>query len=337
MKRSVLAAVCLILLAAGCTKDEQDECVFKPETSGSKVTITLEQLQDSVVNIKSKDALVAFFTKQPLIRDYMFRRTEYPGDSVFLDELYSRFNNPHFDTLLLETKRVFGDGATLKAEFEAAFSNVKYYYPDFTPPRIQTIITGLDTDMLVTDSLIIVSLDFYLGRGARYRPKNVYNYILRKYDPDDIVPSAMLIYGIDGKFNKTEMNDKTVLADMIAYGKAFYFAKHMLPCTPDSTLIWYTPEEIRGSRANEDLIWARFIESNVLFATSHVVKKDYLGERPVTIQVGEKCPGRIGQWVGWRIVNKYMDSHPDVTLPQLMNTANAQQLFKESHYKPEKR
>jgi hypothetical protein len=267
----------------------------------------------------------------------MFRRTEYPGDSVFLDELYSRFNNPHFDTLLAETKRVFGDGSILKAEFEAAFSNVKYYYPDFTPPRIQTIITGLDTDMLVTDSLIIISLDFYLGRGAKYRPKNVYNYILRKYDPDDIVPSAMLIYGIDGKFNKTDMNDKTVLADMVAYGKAFYFAKHMLPCTPDSTLIWYTPEEIRGSRANEDLIWARFIESNVLFATSHVVKKDYLGERPVTIQVGEKCPGRIGQWVGWRIVNKYMDSHPDITLPQLMNTANAQQLFKESHYKPEKR
>lgn len=337
MKRSVLAAVLLILLAAGCTKNEQDECVFKPDTSGSKVTTTLEPLQDSIVNIKSKDALVAFFTRQPLIRDYIFRRTEYPNDSVFLNELYSRFNNPHFDTLLLETKRVFGDASGLKAEFEEAFANIKYYYPDFNPPHIQTIISGLDTDMLVTDSLIIISLDFYLGRGAKYRPKNVYNYILRKYDPDDIVPSAMLIYGIDSRFNKTDMKDKTVLADMVAYGKAFYFAKHMLPCTPDSTLIWYTPEEIKGSRANEDLIWARFIESNVLFATSHVVKKDYLGERPVTIQVGEKCPGRIGQWVGWRIVNKYMESHPDLTLPQLMNTSNAQQLFKESHYKPNRR
>ena len=137
MKRSLLAAVWLILVAAGCTKDEQDECVFKPETSDSKVTVTLEQLQDSVVNIKSKDELVAFFTRQPLMRDYMFRRTEYPGDSVFLDELYDRFNNPHFDTLLLETKRVFGDASGLKAEFEAAFSNIKYYYPEFIPPRIQ--------------------------------------------------------------------------------------------------------------------------------------------------------------------------------------------------------
>jgi hypothetical protein len=336
MKNSVLAALLLILVVAGCTKDEE-ECVSKPEISGEKVEVILEQFQDSLVNIKSKAALVSLLTRQPLLRDYIFRRAEYPSDSVFLDELYARFNNPHLDTLLLETKRVFGDVSGLKAEFEEAFTNIKYYYPDFTPPKIQTVISGLDTDMLVTDSLIIVSLDFYLGRGAKYRPKNVYNYILRKYDPDDILPSSMLIYGISDRFNKTDMKDKTVLADMIAYGKSFYFAKHMLPCTPDSVLIWYTPEEVKGSRANEDLIWARFIESNVLFATSHVVKKDYLGERPVTIQVGEKCPGRIGQWVGWRIVNKYMESHPDITLPQLMNTANAQHLFKESHYKPRKR
>jgi hypothetical protein len=336
MKNSVLAALLLILVVAGCTKDEE-ECVPKPEISGEKVEVILDQFQDSLVNIKSKAVLVSLLTRQPLLRDYIFRRAEYPSDSVFLDELYARFNNPHLDTLLLETKRVFGDVSGLKAEFEEAFTNIKYYYPDFTPPKIQTVISGLDTDMLVTDSLIIVSLDFYLGRGAKYRPKNVYNYILRKYDPDDILPSSMLIYGISDRFNKTDMKDKTVLADMIAYGKSFYFAKHMLPCTPDSVLIWYTPEEVKGSRANEDLIWARFIESNVLFATSHVVKKDYLGERPVTIQVGEKCPGRIGQWVGWRIVNKYMKSHPDITLPQLMNTANAQHLFKESHYKPRKR
>ncbi|HEY9046181.1 MAG TPA: gliding motility lipoprotein GldB [Ohtaekwangia sp.] len=336
MKNLLLAVSFFILVLAGCTKEEEDKCAFVPDTAGKKVTVVLEQFQDSLVNVKSKTDLVNVLTHQPLIRDYIFRRAEYPGDSVFINELYARFNNPHLDTIQSEVKRVFGDLSSLKATFEEAFTNLQYYYPDFTPPKIQTIISGLDTDMLVSDSLIIVSLDFYLGKGAKYRPK-VYDYLLRKYDPDDIVPSCLLIYGIDNYFNKTDMKDKTVLADMVAYGKSFYFAKHMLPCIPDSVLIWYTPEEIRGSRANEDLIWARFIESNVLFETSHVVKKDYLGERPVTVQVGEKCPGRIGQWVGWRIVNKYMESHPETTLPQLMEISNAQQLFRESHYKPNKR
>lgn len=292
-------------------------------------------LQDSVTNIHSKQELVKLLTRHPVLRDYTFRRDEYPNDSLFINELYNRFTNLHLDTLLSETKRVFGDGSDLKIQFEEAFSNLQYYYPNFKPPKIRTVISGLlGSDLLVTDSLIIVSLDFFLGRGAKYRPK-MYEYLLRKYDPSDIVPSCMLIYGISNQFNKSQKDDQTVLADMVSYGKAFYFAKHMLPCVPDSVFIWYTPEEISSSRKNEDLIWARFIESQVLFSTNNKVKQDYLGERPITIQVGEKCPGRIGQWIGWRIINKYAESHSETALPKLMTLDNAQKIFKESKYKPE--
>ena len=90
---------------------------------------------------------------------------------------------------------------------------------------------------------------------------------------------------------KNDVSDKTVLADMVAFGKSFYFAKHMLPCVPDSVLIWYTPEEIKGSRSNEDLIWKRFVDSQVLYSTNHKVKQDYLGERP-------------GDYPGWRKVSR---------------------------------
>jgi hypothetical protein len=331
MFRAILVVIIICLSLIGC-RDKDEACVYVPE-SPSPVDLTLQPLQDTLVNIRSKDELILLFTKHPLIRDEIFRRAEYPDDSTFIREVYSRLTNPHLDTLLSETKRVFGDLSSLEAEFEEAFANLKYYYPDFIPPKIQTLVSGLDTDMFVSDSLIIVSLDFYLGRGAKYRPK-MYDYLLRRYDPNDIVPSCLLIYGISDRFNRTEAADKTVLADMIAYGKSFYFAKHMLPCTPDSVFIWYTPEEMKGSRQNEDLIWKRFVDSQVLFSTNHKVKQDYLGDRPVTVQVGEKCPGRIGQWIGWQIVNRYAENHPETTLPKLMSAGNAQKIFKESAYKP---
>jgi hypothetical protein len=188
----------------------------------------------------------------------------------------------------------------------------------------------------VTDSVIVVSLDFFLGKTGKYRPR-VYDYQLRKFDPEDIVPSVMLVYGIDARFNATELTDNTVLADMIAFGKSFYFAKHMLPCVPDSTLLWYSPQEINGSKHNQDLIWARFVQDEVLFSTSSEDKRNYLGERPITTQVGEKCPGRIGQFIGWNIVKSYMDSHPETSLQQLMQLGDAQKLFKASKYKPKKK
>lgn len=333
--KQLLIAVTLAFLGWGCMKDEET-CVTIPDTSGNKVAVTIEPIHDSLMNIQSKEMLVNLLTNQPIIRDYIFRRSEYPNDSVFINALYQRFTNPHLDTLATDVKRVFGDLSALQVEFEEAFSNIKYYYPNFYPPKVQAVISGLDTDMFVSDSLVIISLDFYLGKDAKYRPR-IYDYLLRKYDPDDIVPSVMLIYGIEDRFNKTDVNDKTVLADMVAYGKSFYFAKHMLPCVPDSTLIWYSAEEIKGARQNQDLIWARFIESEVLFATSHKVKQDYLGERPITTQVGEKCPGRIGQWIGWQIVNSFEESHPAMTLPEIMENSNAQTLFKQSGLKPNKR
>jgi hypothetical protein len=328
----ILAAIMLW----SCGGGQPEKCVFIPDVSPARVALKVDHLEDTLANLKSKDELVDFLTRHPVIRDEMLRRAAYPDDSIFVDEMFKRFTNPGIDTLLEETKRVFGDGSDLAAQFRQAFANIQYYYPEFTPPKIKTLITGLDSDLFVSDTLILISLDFFLGPEGKYRPKT-YDYLMRRYDPHDIVPSCLLIYGISERFNETELKDRTVLADMVAYGKSFYFAKHMLPCTPDSVLIWYTREEINGARENENLIWARFIQDQVLFSTNAIDKKNYLGDRPITIQVGEKCPGRIGQWVGWQIVKEYMAAHPKTTLPALMSMTDAQALFKNSNYKPQNR
>jgi hypothetical protein len=323
----------MLLLVTGCVRDKE-ECAFVPPIE-SRVDLEFVSLADTIFNMGSRDELVGFLGRNEILRDYFFRRPLYPNDSVFVNELYRRFTNPYFDTLRREVQRVFGDAGSLRAEFNQAFANLKFYYPEAKLPRVEILVTGLDNDMFVSDTLIMVSLDYYLGPGARYRP-NTYDYLLRQYQRENIVPSAMLVLGMN-YYNFSDLTDETVLADMIAYGKAFYFAKHMLPCTPDSVFIWYTDEEIKGARSNQDLIWYRLIEDQVLYSTNHTVKQRYLGERPNTIEVGEKCPGRIAQWVGWEIVNSYMKSHPSTTLPELMTMLDADQLFKESKYKPVKK
>jgi hypothetical protein len=332
---SFLLVGLFFLAACGGEKEEQG-CAFVPETSGIQVDVTIESLSDSLVGVTSKAALVKILDNHKVLREIFFKRNQYPNDSAFINELYRRFTNIHLDTLAMEVKKVFGDEKELKEEFAQAFKNLKYYYPEVKAPRIETVITGFETDMFVSDSLIIIGLDYFLGKGAKYRP-NMYDYMLRQYNPENIVPSTMMLYGIDGRINHMDADNKTALADMITYGKSFYFAKQMVPCTPDSVFIWYSPEEIKGAWKNQDLIWARFIEDKLLYSTSHILKQRYLGDRPKTTEVGVECPGRIGQWVGWQIVKSYMKAHPDQTLPDLMNTGNADRIFKESKYKPERK
>lgn len=332
------ASVIFFFLAAtivGCNSDRTEKCAFVPETNNIKIDLKWESLEDSLPSITTKEQLTGFLTRHPTIREFFLGREEYPNDTTFINDRFRKFTNPHIDTLVMETHRVFGDASKLKQEFTQAFANIKYYYPDFQPPKIQTMITGFEKDIYVSDTLIIVGLDYYLGPDAKYQILNLYDYMKRRYHPGFIVPSAMLLYGIDDKYNKLNPQDRTMLAEMISYGKAYYFAKQMVPCTPDSVLIGYTSEEINGSRANESLIWSRLIEDQVLFSTSAQDKQKYIIERPKTLEVGEKCPGRIGQWVGWQMIESYHESHSDQALPQIMNMMNAQKIFQESGYKPQ--
>jgi len=335
MKYSLLHFLLLVLIAAGCGNDRSEKCAFIPNTKEIKIDLQWESLEDSLPAIANKDQLVGFLTRHPDIRELFLGHQEYPSDSAFINDRLRKFTNPHIDTLLMETHRVFGDASKLKQEFTEAFANFKYYYPDFQPPKIKTMITGFERDIYVSDTLVIIGLDYYLGPDAKYKILNLYDYMTRRYHPGFIVPSVMLLYGIDEKYNRIDPNDRTMLAEMISYGKAYYFTKQMVPCTPDSVLIGYTTEEIRGSEANESLIWSRLIEDQVLFSTSNQDKQKYIIERPKTLEVGEKCPGRIGQWVGWRMVESYHEKYSDKTLPDIMNMSDAQKMFKESGYKPQ--
>ncbi len=335
--RTLLVFIFCWFILIGCNDKKGEPCASIPETSSININVTFTSLEDSLPSVRNKQELVGFFNRHPVMREVFFNRPAYPSDSVFINALYEKFANPHLDTLLMETHRVFGDGSALKSEFEKAFVNMKYYYPEIGTRKIQTTITGLEggSDLFVSDSLVIVGLDYFLGDSAKYRPNEMPQYMLRRYTEHFIVPSVVLLTGIDSRINKVNPEDRTVLADMVAYGKAYYFTKQMIPCLPDSVLIGYTKKEMQGSYKFENLIWSRFVEDEVLFSTSHIVKQKYIAERPKTIEVGEECPGRIGTWVGWQIVKKYMETHPDVTLPQLMNMQNAPQLFKESGYKPQ--
>ena len=319
------------LFACG-DNDQSEKCEFIPDTNDINLELIFESLEDSLPAAKTKAELVSFLSRHLEVRDYFFNRQAYPDDSTFINALFNRFSHPAIDTLLMETHKIFGNGESLKNEFLSAFKNIKYYYPDFVPPKVQTMISGLETDLIVNDTLVIIGLDYFLGKDARFKP-NMYEYMLKRYNKDFVAPSVVLLFGISERFNKTSLNDNTALTDMIAYGKAYIFTKRVLPCTPDSILIGYSKKDIEGAVYNESTIWKKMIEDQVLFSTSHISRQKYIAERPQTTEISPQCPGRIGMWVGWQIANHYLDE-TGKKLPDLMREADARKIFLESKYRP---
>ena len=45
-------------------------------------------------------------------------------------------------------------------------------------------------------------------------------------------------------------------------------------------------------------------------------------------------PGRIAYYIGWEIVNDYMENNPRLTLEALMQNTESQEILQQSGYKP---
>jgi hypothetical protein len=327
---SLLFSISIILSFFSCSK--KDACIPSPDISNINLSLDIDRLDKKLFKIHTRTELKELLDDNFAFSEIFLARSQYPYDSIFINRFYDLLNNPAIDTLWKETESVFGDLEDITMQFENSFKRIKYYYPEFIPPKIQFVFTGLSHDMYVSDSLIIVGLDYYLGDEASYRPVDIPDYILKRYRKENIVPNSLLL--LSQKYNQIDIRDKTLLGEMIFYGKAFYFSRQMLPCVPDSIFLGYSPKEMEDIFHGQEIIWANFIENEVLFDTNHHIKDKFIAERPKTFEIGQNCPGRIGRWIGWEIVKDYMENNSEASLPDLMKNNNSRIIFERSGFKP---
>lgn len=292
--------------------------------------IVIERLEKSLFEAKSPEDLKKIFTAKPYLAQYFGANVQ---DTAFINQLYTNCNNPELQKFNAELQTEFGDISNLKSQFEEAFKEIKNNYPDFKAPRIETIVTGfMGNDIYVSDSVIVIGLDYFGGPKAKYRPQ-LYEYQLRRYQKEYIVPS--ILFFMADKFNKSDPADKTFLAEMVGYGKSFEFVKHALPNVADSLVIGYSQTQLDDVYASQKDVWAYFLDRKLLYQTREAEKQPFFSERPATVEISQECPGGIGRWVGWRIVSLYLKENKSVSLPDLMNNTNAKQIFEQSNYRGE--
>lgn len=322
----------LILLSLAFIACKEDKCIDAPDVSHIEISVNIERLDKKLYKIPTKNDLDILLSQNGVFANSFLNLSQSPMPNMVIDRYYNLLNAGDIDSLFIEVDNTFGDLEDIRLQFEDAFRYLKYYFPEAKVPKIQTVVTGIANDIFMSDSLIIIGLDYYLGPNGKYRPMNVPGYLLKRYQKEYLVPQIMLMYS--NYFNKTDYEDQTALADMVYYGKAYHMAKNLMPCAPDSILTGYTAFETNDIDEHEPVIWASFLENEVLYERNPFIKDKFLSERPQTLEVGSNCPGRIGRWIGWNIVRKYASEHENVSLPDLMQMDDAQKIFSESKYKP---
>lgn len=298
------------------------------------IQVKIQRLEKKLFSLRDKKGIRAFLQENQLFATQFLGMSSSSTKEALIERLYSMIRDPHMHTLHQETQRIFGDLSTIQEQFKTAFQHLKHYYPDFKVPQIATFITGMGTDLYLSKDLIVIGLDFFMGEGAKFRPIAMPDYLLKGYQPAHIVPKISLL--LSQQFIQIDNNDATLLADMLHYGKAYYFAQALLPQVEASALLDYTPVQLADVERHQATVWEHFIERELLYTTNHLTKNKYLSNRPFVVEIGPRCPGHVGRWLGWEIVKKYMQRHANVSMPALMKNANSQTLFTQSKYRPKK-
>ena len=312
-----LVAFCLFVLA----------CQKKDKVESAVAEIPLE------IKVERFDKI--FFETPP--EDLEKVKKQFPfffpagnDNSVWLNKMKSPLWKEVYD----EVQKKYGDFKPEKEVLETLFKRIKYYFPETKTPKVITVISEMDynSKVIYADSLVIVSLELYLGKNHKFY--EFPNYLKENFEQKQIAPDVVMSFASS---KIPAVSDKTLLGQMIYSGKQLYLKDLLLPDYSDAEKMGYTPEQIKWCEENENYMWRYFIERELLYSNDQKLIPRFISQAPFSkfyLELDNESPGRVGAWLGWQIVRSYAKNN-EVPIEELLKL-NAKELFEKSKYKPKK-
>ncbi len=252
-----------------------------------------------------------------------------------LAPLYEYVTDTQLITISEAVMELYPDLISEEIQLADAFSRYQYFFPNKKIPVVYTYISDLyyEKPVIVNDSVVIIALDVYLGEGfPKYRSLGLPHYKIRCMTDSNIVIDVMKAIYISEL--APHFKQKTMIERMIAAGKLLYYLDAVLPDVPDSLKISYTTKQMKWVDVNKANVWAFFVKNKLFYSADYKMQTKLIQDGPFTTGFSNESPPRLGIWLGWQIVRKYMANHPDTSLKNLIQNSDAQSIFNKSGYKP---
>ena len=220
-------------------------------------------------------------------------------------------------------------------DINVLFQHLKYYDNVFKTPRVITVTSDVDyrNKTIVTDSIVLISLDTYLGTN-HYFYEGIQAYLKKNFDKKQISCDLASNYAFNYIYQSQR---KTFLDEMIFYGKQLYFKQVMLPNKTDAQKIGYSDKEYQWAVENESNIWRYFVDKELLYSTDSKLPSRFISPAPFSkfyLELDNESPGELGKVIGWQIVKSYMENNKEDI--KTMMQKDAIEIFNNSKYKPKK-
>lgn len=321
-----------------------------PDTSDIHITFDVYRIENAVMTLDTQRMEASILELQSLHPSFMeiYLRnimgfTDEEDPEVLINNLEGFIKTKNIKDLYGEVWSQYEDFSDLKQEFESAFKLYKYYFPERDIPDIYTFISEYGYQRLVfldeeENDALGIGLDLFLGTNYPYRDYMPDNpafsaYLVRSYNKDHLVKRSMeaLVEDIIG-----DNRGKNLLEKMIHNGKKLYILDQLLPHASDTIIMEYTPAQLQWCEDNELEMWAFFLKEDLFYSADINRVNKLVNPSPSAPGMPPEAPGRTGNYMGWKIVEAFMEKNSGYSLMDLVLMEDAQKILNISKFKPRK-
>jgi hypothetical protein len=337
---SFLALVAMTTLLFACnSKDE-------PKVDNIAVTIESRRLDQDLAKLDTNAVAQGLFQlkeKYPDFLDfYLDTLMGYGIKGQYYDTTYGIrvgmkpfLSHPDIRGLFDTVAKHFPETKDLDQELKKGFQYMKHYYPASSVPSIIYLITGLNQwSVLTVDTTIVgIGLDMYLGENYPfYAAVQIPDYVAKKCRPEFIPVNVFQAIHRDRHPFKTE--NKTLLDMMLQRGKEQYFLSKVIPFVNEETRFGFTRQQLEWCNEKEEDVYNFFVRDNLLYETNWQKILRYVNDGPSSVGMMPESPGNVGSWLGYRIIQSYVQKHPGMELEEVLQDKDPQRVLQEAKYKP---
>lgn len=331
----------LIVAIASC---RETTTIKRPDVSNSNIQVRLERFDQELANLKPEDIFQKNTQWQQQYGIFYTNYTQdmlqiaHPKDTARLHENLSLIiQQKDFIDLNRVVAKTYPTMDSYEKDLTQVFKYVKYYFPEYTIPRFITYVSGFAYQTPIGEDYVGVGLDMFLGADSEFYPalvKSIPLYISRRFTPENIVPRVLEAVLREDLYPIPDYTQNT-LQHMIYNGKILYAMDLMLENATDELKIGYSTAQLGWVKKYQRDVWSWFLQEDLLYSTDHLRIQKYFTEAPFTPELGEKNESapKLGSYMGWMIVRKYMERNPNTSLKDLFAIEDAQVILEESKYK----
>ncbi len=324
VKSNLIGFVFSIFVLYACSSDP-----LNINISDSEVEIEFVNM-DSILGNSSADQVLKYHRlwQVEIPETYEYQRVyclqiNATSDNEVVAGIKKFYNDSFAKRVHAAIENQFSDLNAEKQQLLKGFQHLNYHFNNGKiPSKIVFINSCFNVNSLSTSKEIAIGLDRNLNPKTdvikelpgSYFPTWIKEAWNREFMVRDAICSWVMTHYVLPK-NDSENNidfnwgvNCNLAENIIRWGKILYLTKAALPEVSNAILLRYSEDDYKWAQDNEVSFWKYLVDQNLLFKKDELMVANLLNDGPFTVGLPEKGPDRLGQYLGFRLVEEYVKS-----------------------------